>query len=154
MYHTIVRHRIRKLFDTVNQGNSEPVLKQFARRFEHSFLGDGHALAGSRRTLPATRKWYQRLYRLLPDIRFDLGKIAVSGGPWNTTVVVHWNETNSGTDGVRTNNRGIHLVHLRWGRATQLLICPDTAGLKATLDRLALSGNSEAHAPPILDKSS
>jgi hypothetical protein len=32
-----------------------------------------------------------------------------------------------------------------------LAICPDTAGLKATLDRLALAGNAEAEAPPIED---
>ena len=78
MYHAIVRRRVRELFDTVNQGDAEPVLRQFAHRFEHSFLGD-HALGGSRRTLFATRQWYERLYRLLPDIRFNLTQISVSG---------------------------------------------------------------------------
>jgi ketosteroid isomerase-like protein len=101
MYHAIVRRRIRGLFDAVNNGNAEPVLQAFAPRFEHSFLGD-HALGGSRQTLAATRRWYERLYRLLPDIRFELRSIAVSGGPWNTIVVVEWDETNSGTDNVRT----------------------------------------------------
>jgi len=150
MYHAIVRRRIRQIFDAVNQGNAQPVLRQFARRFEHTFLGN-HALGGTRRTLDATRNWYERLYRLLPDIRFDLREIAVSGGPWNTIVVVAWDETNSGTDGVRTCNRGYHVVHLSWGRATRLVICPDTAGLKATLDRLALAGNKESQAAPIVD---
>jgi len=151
MYHTIVRRRISQLFDAVNLGNAQPVLDQFARRFEHSFLGEDHALGGTRRTLAATQHWYERLYRLLPDIHFDLRDISVSGGPWNTIIVVGWDETNSGTDGVRTYNRGYHLVHLSWGRATRLVICPDTVGLKATLDRLALAGNEEARAAPILD---
>ena len=31
------------------------------------------------------------------------------------------------------------------------IICPDTIGLKATLDRLALTGNEEAQAAPIVD---
>ena len=150
MYHAIVRRRVRALFSAVNQGDAEPVLQAFASRFEHAFLGD-HALGGSRRTLSATRQWYERLYRLLPDIRFDLRRIDVSGGPWNTLVVVEWDETNSGTDGVRTNNRGIHVMHLKWGRATRLLICPDTIGLVATLDRLAATGNTEALAEPIVD---
>ena len=149
MYHAIVRRRIRRLFDAVNRGDAEPVLQMFAGRFEHSFLGE-HALGGSRRTLAATRQWYERLYRLLPDIHFDLRNITVSGGPWNTIVVVEWDETNSGTDNVRTYNRGIHVVHLRWGRATQLIICPDTIGLKAALDRLSASGNAEAAAGPII----
>ena len=80
MYHAIVRRRIEGLFHAINQGDAEPVLRQFAEQFEHSFLGDS-ALGGSRTSLPATRQWYQRLYRLLPDIHFDLRKITVSGGP-------------------------------------------------------------------------
>jgi ketosteroid isomerase-like protein len=150
MYHAVVRRRLKQLFDAVNHGDAEPVLRQFAGRFEHSFLGDT-ALGGSRRTLATTRRWYERLYRLLPDIRFDLGKIAVSGGAWNTIAVIAWEETNSGTDNVRSSNRGIHVVHLRWGRATRLIICPDTAGLKGTLDRLYAAGNLEALAAPIVD---
>jgi hypothetical protein len=42
-------------------------------------------------------------------------------------------------------------VHLRWGWATRLIICPDTVGLKETLDRLYASGNAEALAAPIVD---
>jgi len=150
MYHAIVRKRIRELFGAVSRGDAEPVLRAFAGRFEHSFLGDT-ALGGSRKTLAATRQWYERLYRLLPDIQFELRQICVSGGPWNTLVLVEWEETNSGTDGVRTTNRGVHIMHLKWGRATQLVICPDTVGLKVTLDRLALAGNTEAQAAPITD---
>lgn len=150
MYHAIVRARIRSLFDSVNQGDAGPVLAAFAPRFEHRFLGEDHALGGSRTSLVRTRAWYERLYRLLPDLHFDLARIVVSGPPWNTTVVVDWQETNSGTDGVRTYNRGLHVVHIAWGRVTRLVICPDTVGLKATLDRLFAAGNEEAHAPPIV----
>jgi hypothetical protein len=101
----------------------------------------------SRRRGFGTRGYFE----CCPDIRFDLRRIWVSGGPWNTIVVTEWDEENSGTDGVRTTNRGIHALHLRWGRATRLLIWPDTVPLKATLDRLAAAGNAEAHARPILD---
>jgi ketosteroid isomerase-like protein len=149
MYHSIVRSRVRALFDAVNRGDAEPVLRLFARRFEHSLLGD-HALGRSRTTLAATRQWYERLYRLLPDIRFDLRRIWVAGGPWSTLVLVEWEETNSGSDGVRTYNAGVHVLHLRWGRATRLIICPDTTGLKATLDRLAAAGNAEARSAAIV----
>jgi ketosteroid isomerase-like protein len=152
MYHAMVESRVRALFDAINRGDAEPVLSAFAPRFEHCFLGEDHALGGSRHTLAATRQWYERLYRLLPDIRFEVRRVLVSGGPWNTLVLVQWNESNSGADGVRTTNRGIHVMQLRWGRATLLVICPDTVGLQATLDRLALSGNAEAHAAPIVDR--
>jgi hypothetical protein len=43
------------------------------------------------------------------------------------------------------------MARLEWGRMTQLVICPDTVGLKATLDRLSLAGVAEAGAPPITD---
>ena len=151
MYHAYVRRRVRRLFDAVNQRNVEPVLELCAPQFEHAFLGS-HALGGSRHNLSATKAWYARLYRLLPDIHFDIRRIWVSGAPWNTIVVIEWDETNSGTDGVRTTNRGIHTLQLRWGRATRLIICPDTTGLVDTLVRLAGSGNEEAGAAPISDE--
>ena len=150
MYHAYVRAQVRRLFRAVNNGNAEPVLRLFAERFEHCFPGD-HALGGRRTTLAATRLWYARLFRLLPDIQFELRDIWVGGGPWNTIVVIEWNEENSGTDGIRTTNHGIHAMHLKWGRATRLQIWPDTVPLKATLDRLAAAGNVEAHATPIAD---
>lgn len=148
MYHAYVRNRVRRLFDAVNRGDAEPVLRLFARKFEHSFLGD-HALGGTRTTLAATREWYARLYRLLPDIEFETRRIWISGGPWRTTIVIEWNETNSGTDGLRTWNCGLHAMELRWGRATRLVICPDTVPLLSTLERLERIGVSEAAAAPI-----
>jgi len=148
MYHAIVRRVVIGLFDAVNRGDAGPVLDGFARDFEHIFLGTS-ALGGRRTSLERTRDWYARLYRLLPDIHFDIDRITVSGAPWNTLAVVEWRERNSGTDGVVTTNRGIHAVHIRWGKMTRLIICPDTTLLVATLDRLARAGVEEAHAPMI-----
>ncbi|OQW54116.1 MAG: hypothetical protein A4S14_01355 [Proteobacteria bacterium SG_bin9] len=149
MYHSIVRRKVIALFDAVSRGDAEPVLGAFAQQFEHRFPGD-HALGGARTSIEATRRWYERLYRLLPDISFDVRHVWVSGAPWNTLVIAEWDETNSGTDGVRTHNHGIHALQLKWGRVTQLFIYPDTVGLKDTLDRLTKAGNAEASAPPIL----
>jgi hypothetical protein len=101
------------LFAAVSNGNARPVLEGLAPRFEHFFLGD-HALGGSRFTLEKTRLWYERLYRLLPDISFDLRAIRISGPPWNTLVAVDWLESNSGTDGIRTFTPGVHVVRLAW----------------------------------------
>lgn len=150
MYHAIVRQKIRALFDAVSKGDAEPVLTAFAPRFEHRFIGEDHALGGARQRLDLTREWYARLYRLMPDIQFDLERIDVSGTPWNTTIIVDWKETNSGTDGVVTDNRGIHAINLQWGKATRVVICPHTDGLRKTLDRLFAAGVAEAHAAPII----
>jgi ketosteroid isomerase-like protein len=148
MYHAIVRRKVLALFDAINRGDAEPVIVGFAPVFEHIFLGDT-ALGGRRTSLAATRAWYERLYRLLPDIHFDVERVSVSGTPWNTLAIAEWRETNSATDGVRTSARGIHAVRIAWGKMTRLIICPDTVMLKATLDRIALTGVAEAHAAKI-----
>jgi ketosteroid isomerase-like protein len=150
MYHWIVRRKVLALFKAVSSGDAEPVLGAFASRFQHQFPGD-HALGGSRTSLSATRRWYQRLYRLLPDIAFEVRSVFVSGGPWNTLVIAEWDESNSATDGVRTVNHGIHALRLQWGRVTEMFIYPDTVGLQVTLDRLARAGVVEAQAAPIVD---
>ena len=149
MYHWIVRRKVRALFASISNDDAAPVLRSFARHFQHQFPGD-HALGGARTSLEATARWYQRLYRLLPDIAFEVRNVFVSGGPWNTLVIAEWDESNSGTDGVRTVNHGIHALRLKWGRVTEMFIYPDTVGLKATLDRLARVGVTEATAAPIV----
>ena len=136
------------LFAAVSKGDARPVVDGLAACFEHFFLGD-HALGGSRFTLEKTRLWYERLYRLLPDISFDLRAIRISGPPWNTLVAVDWLESNSGTDGVRTFTPGVHVVRLAWGRMTYIGIYPDTVGLVATLQRLSRAGIAEATAEKI-----
>ena len=148
MYHGIVRSRVESLFAAVSRGDADPVIEGLAPRFEHYFLGD-HALGGARTTLTQTRAWYARLYRLMPDISFKLRAIRIAGPPWNTLVTADWEETNSGADGVRTSNSGVHAVRLAWGKMTYIGIYPDTVGLAATLRRLAQAGVSEATAAPI-----
>lgn len=150
MYHAIVESRIRALFSAVSRGDAEPVLAGFAPRFVHVFTG-ASALGGERHSLAATREWYARLYRLLPDIAFTIERIVIAGTPWNTVAFIEWRETNSGTDGVRTSAQGVHCVHLKWGKMTRLVISPDTVVLERTLDRLAAAGVAEAKAAPIVD---
>jgi len=148
LYHQIVRHRIRKLFAALNAGDARPIIEQFTAHHEHYFLGE-HALSGRRSSLEATTAWYGRLQRLLPDIQFDLKRIDVRGPPWDTLAVIEWDETNSGTDGVRTRASGVHVAQLRWGRTFRLGIYADTAALTSTLARIAAKGTTEALADPI-----
>lgn len=152
MYHAMVRRRIRSLFAAINRGDAQPVLDAFAPDAEHIFIGEGHALAGRRDTPASIRDWYRRLHVLLPDLNFTLHRIDVAGGPWSTLAVVEWSETNSGTDGIGTRTGGVHVVHLRWGRMTRLLILTDTAALTATLQRTAGSSGGLSLAAPIDDR--
>ena len=150
MYHAIVKRIITRAFGHVGRGDYEPIVSMMALKFEHTFVGD-HALGGSRRTSAATRRWGQRLFKIFPGIQFQLGGITVSGWPWRTHAAVEWSETNVGPDGVRNQNRGVHMLELRWGRVSRLVIFTDTAVLAANLARLARFGVAEAALPPIVD---
>jgi len=144
----MVRRRIAAAFAGLSAGRIEAITEELAPDAEHYFVGN-HALSGTRRTPEAIRAWYERLLRLLQDIRFDLHEIRVSGWPWRTQVEVIWRETNRGTDGVETSAEGVNLIELRWGRVTRVRIYPDTAALERTLQRIAAQGVAEAQAAPI-----
>ena len=152
MYHAIVRRRIRGLFDSINRGEIEPILGAFAPAAEHIFMGEGHALSGRRNRPESIRAWYERLRRVMPDLRFELHRIDIAGGPWNTIATVEWTESNTGTDGVRTQNGGVHVIHLRWGKMNRLLILTDMVPLIATLERTAESSGGVSVAEPIDDR--
>jgi ketosteroid isomerase-like protein len=148
MYHAIVRARITRLFHALNQGNYEPVLGTLAGQFEHWFAGE-HALSGTRTTMARTRAWYERLYKVFPNIRFDLSNIVVNGPPWNTTVAVEWNDSYTLANGDKRSNCGVHFIRLQWGRGTSVRIYCDTRLLLENLEIQYRGGVPEAHAAPI-----
>jgi ketosteroid isomerase-like protein len=149
MYHTIVKNKLTAAFDGLNAGNIQAVLKELSDKPEHFFIGE-HALGGTRHTKASIEQWYQRLLQIFPDIHFTLNEIQVSGSPWNTVGLVYWTETNSGTDGVRTQNTGLNVIRIRWGKVVSIRIYTDTNILLKTLDRLARAGNQAAKAAPIV----
>ena len=148
MYHSFVRRRIRNLFEHINQGDAQPLLDGLAPEFEHIFIGD-HAMAGRRISREQTAEWYARLYRLLPKITFDPQRIDVAGGPWNTIAVVEWFESNEASDGVASTTAGVHVVTIKWGKVTRLLILSDTATVHDMLARTEVSSGGESQSPAL-----
>lgn len=141
MYYMIVRAKIRGLFDSLNNGDYEPILATFAPKFEHWFIGT-HALSGLRTSMPVTRAWYERLFRIFPNIHFDLHNVAVSGWPWNTVVTVEWTDTYTLLNGEKRSNCGVHLIQLVWGRGVSLHVYCDT---KLLLENLAIQESGGIH---------
>ena len=150
MYHAIVRKQVRHTFARLNARDYDAVVAQFGATHEHSFPGD-HALGGTRRTLAATRRWYVRLATVLPNVQFEVLRIAVSGWPWHTTCAVEWTDHGTTVDGTPFANQGVHMVTLAWGRVVRLQIYCDTDVLAAICQRQAANGIAEASAPPITD---
>ena len=150
IYQRVVRSILTEAFDGLNRGKIHAVTGKFAATAEHYFIGQ-HALSGTRRTSESRQRWYERLLRLFPDICFQIHRIEVAGPPWRTLAIVYWSETNTGTDGVRTDNEGVNIVEIRFGKVHRVRIYTDTMILTHTLDRLARSGNPDAHASAIVD---
>jgi ketosteroid isomerase-like protein len=147
VYRTIVTRKTRRVFDALNSGDTGPLLAGLDTPTEHVMWGD-HALSGVRSNSESIERWYQRLFRLLPDLRFDIDTIAVKGPPWRTTVFVEWRDSAlAGTYG----NRGINVVELRYGRVRAIRIHCDTQHLARAVGELALQGKEEAAAAPIVD---
>ena len=148
MYHSIVRKIIKNLFMELNKGNYEPVLNTLGKNFEHWFSGD-HALSGHRTTMPVTRAWYERLYKIFPELHFDLHEVVVNGWPWDTRVAVEWTEPYF-LNGVPGANRGTHFIRLKWGKGVSVRIYCDTQLLRENLAIQHANGIPEAAAAPLI----
>jgi ketosteroid isomerase-like protein len=147
MYRAIVAGRIRRAWRHVDNGDYAYILSQLAPNSVHRFAGD-HALAGTRYHRAAVEAWYQRLYRLLPGIRFQVTDVLVRGWPWRTQAVALVDVHATVADEPYENQLA-QVIDLRWGRITGLSMYEDTQKLADALARLHTAGVSEAAAPPI-----
>ena len=150
MYHAIVRRKLRRAFADINAGRYDGIVGQFAPRHRHAMAGQ-HALAGDRRSLESTARWYARLQRLLPGLAFDIRAIVVGGMPWKTVAAVSWDDHFTLPDGSRGSNTGVHEFELRWGKVHSLVIHCDSQRLQRYCERLVECGVAEGGAAPITD---
>lgn len=148
-YHALAERRVTRMFHELSHGNFEPALASLAPRFEQIFAGD-HPLGGSRHTVESFRRWFQRMYRLFPNLAFEVIATAASGPPWDMTVVAEWVDRATPVDGGPYENRGVHVLRLRWGQVVSIHAYLDTQIVANVHQRLANAGFDEAAAPPIL----
>ncbi len=99
------------------------MLEGLAPQFEYHFIGD-HALGGVRHGHDAQRRWFERLFRLFPDIRFDVKDVIVTGWPWRTRAVVIAEATLDSDPAYR--NYLAQLVEIRWGKLTKVRMHEDS----------------------------
>ncbi len=151
MYHAIVRRRARASFARLGNGDWRSTAASIAADVHHSFPGE-HPLGGERHSREAMGRWFGRLFRLFPEIEFELHRVIAKGWPWNTTVAVEWDDRGTAADGVPYRNSGSHFMRLRWGRAVYVHAYLDTEVLAESCRRMARAGIAEAAAPPITDQ--
>jgi ketosteroid isomerase-like protein len=150
VYHAIVRRRIRGVFESLNRGDWRAPLADTAEDVHHVFPGD-HALGGERHSRAALERWFERLFRLFPEPRFEVRRVAARGWPWRTWVAVEWIDHVSPVIGETYENRGAHWVNVRWGKVTAIHAYLDTQRIVEACRELAEQGVEEAAAAPIVD---
>ncbi|KAB1653829.1 nuclear transport factor 2 family protein [Pseudoclavibacter chungangensis] len=148
MYHAIVRRRVRRIFDHINAGDAELMLDGLGDPFEYRFHGR-HAIGGVRTSRAAVRAWWERVFRLLPGLRFTIRDIVVNGPPWHTTIAMRASVAGPLPDGSRYENTIFQFFVLRWGKVVSVETLEQLQPLERALRIVADSGVPEALAEPI-----
>lgn len=146
-YKIILKRKILNGFEQLSKGNYNPLLDLFADNVHYKFEGN-HALGGERFTKKAVALWFERLLRLLPS-SFEIKSMQVYGMPWNTDVVIEFQDTVSPHNLEPYVNDGIQKVKIVWGKATRIHTYVDTYKIQNALRTLAELGIEEANAVPI-----
>ncbi|MBL8163051.1 MAG: nuclear transport factor 2 family protein [Anaerolineae bacterium] len=149
MYHQVVRRIIQGAFRHLNQHNPEQVVAMFAPTLIHSFAGES-ALGGVRSSPETSIQWYQRLFRLFPDLRFKVNSIVIAGQPWDTRAAIQFRVELTPPYGGHYSNEVAQFIRIRWGRITELYLYEDTHKLEGLLSQMAQAGIAEAAAAPIV----
>lgn len=148
MYHAFVRRKIIANFEGLAAAAAGTRDEGLAPNVEHVFGGDS-ALGGTRHGAQAFQRWTERVYRLLPDLKFEVRNVVVNGGPWNTQVAVEWHSEATTATGDRYENDGMHFIRVRLGKIMMMHAYLDTARLDRTLATMRDKGLEEASADPI-----
>ena len=148
MYSMIVKKRIRQSFDQVNNHDWDTLITSIAPTVHHRFLG-AHAIGGERHDRDTLRRWFDRLGRVLPNLRLHINNIWVKGPPWNTTVFVQWDGSATLLNGGPYAQHAIHVITLRWGKIHALDVFEDSQAVALALEAQAAAGLEEAVAEQI-----
>lgn len=145
-YHSVVSRNLIAGFRGVDDHDYAALADRFAPHLHHRFAGD-HALGGERHDAATVVAWLERVGRVLPDLRFTITDVVVSGWPHRTTAVARWAARATLADGGEPyRNSGIHLVRLEWLKIVEMDVYQDTQLLSAALERQAAAGIDEAAA--------
>jgi hypothetical protein len=129
VYKAIVRARVRRGIQQLNEGNAEFVLGLAVPDFELAFPGDNSWAAMYRpvkksrerhvthRGVAEVRVFAQRF--IAAGIQYQIDEILVNGPPWNTRVAMRAVDWVVGPDGADSyNNRMVSFLELRGARSS------------------------------------
>lgn len=149
MYNALIKYNIKKAFQQVNAHQYAEVANGLALNVKHHFSGT-HALGGTRHDQAAVNQWFDRVGRLLPDLKLTITNVVVKGWPNNTLVIARWTAAATLQNGDAYRNDGVHFVTLKWGKITEMTVFEDSQAVANALEKQYESGLKEAKAGPII----
>ena len=149
MYRSLVKRRIRGVFEALSRGDASVAVTGLHPKVHHVFAGE-HPLGGERHTRDAVERWFARVFRLF-ELHFDVRTVAAEGWPWDTVVAVEWLAYARPAVGDPYENEGAHIIRLRWGRVVYFHAYEDSQKVAEACRVMAASGVEEAAAAPIAD---
>jgi len=149
MYHAIVSRIARRNFVRVNNKDFDAILEGCTPGIHHRF-GGNHALGGERHDREALRQWFGRLGRVGKHLTLTVQDVWVKGLPNDTTIIIRWSATDTLPNGAPYQNRGVHIVKMKWGKVVDIDAHEDSQAVAENLGKLAALGVMEAKAPQIV----
>jgi ketosteroid isomerase-like protein len=149
MVSTIARRRYLRGLALLERGELDALLNQFHPRCEFTFAGQT-ALGAWLGTRAALRAWFERFHRLLPEPRFEVQEVVVSGWPWDVRLAARV-KIRSTVLGEAYENDFTQFLRLRRGLVIADHVMEDTQRFERACARLAAAGVAEAAAVPISD---
>jgi ketosteroid isomerase-like protein len=143
----IARAQYEKGLRALERGDLDALFTQFDERCTLTFVGDT-PLGAHLSTRADLRRWFERFMRLLPERRFEIQRLVVSGPPWNMRLASHV-LIHGRINGEPYTNQFAHFLTLRWGKVVDDLILEDTQMWARACERLAASGIAEAAEGPL-----
>jgi ketosteroid isomerase-like protein len=150
VYRALINRRIRSGFASLSDGDPSTLVTQLADNVHHVFAGE-HPLGGERHTRESVTRWFDRLFRLFPQLRLDVRRVVSSGPPWDVLACVEWVAHVTPAAGESYVNQGAHVIRIRSGRVVYLHAYEDSQKVAQACTRMAELGIREASAAPIVD---
>ena len=150
IYHNYVKKLVRSNFKSIEEHRPEEVMSSISDvTLEHTFAGD-NSLSGTRHDKESVLRWFKRVNTVLPDLKFEMTDIQVKGGLANTLVIARWTATCRLLNGEPYENKGVHLITIKWGKAVKFDVYENTKVVSHGLDVQFEAGIKEAKAPKII----
>lgn len=131
----------------LERGDLDAVLARFHADCRLDFVGES-PLGARLRGHADIRAWFERFLRLLPDPRFEVRRVAISGPPWRQQLAAHV-RIRSTVAGEPYENQFAHFLTLCWGKVVDDTILEDTQRWADACRGLVAAGVAEAAEGPL-----